>query len=165
MTQQAAAETVFTILSELLRCSRIAQSNRYLQHGNTSVLLHCTAVAYYSLRFMELLPLNYDRKSLLRGALLHDYFLYDWHHPDPSHRLHGFHHPRKALNNAQAEFTLTAIESDLILHHMFPLTLIPPQHREALAVSLIDKGCSIYEALCRNPYPLLRRRLSETIKK
>lgn len=33
-------------------------------------------------------------------------FLYDWHQKDPSHRLHGFHHPKTALGNAQRDYHL-----------------------------------------------------------
>ena len=44
--------------------------------------------------------LNCDKGSLVRGALLHDYFLYDWHQPHKEYGLHGFTHPSTALRNA-----------------------------------------------------------------
>ena len=77
-------------LIPLLTESRLWLSDLAIQHGDTTVLLHCLAVAYFSLRLAKLLRLKCDQRSLVRGALLHDYFLYDWHVPDPSHRLHGF---------------------------------------------------------------------------
>lgn len=152
------------ILNLLIPYSRLEQCNSYLQHGDTTVLLHCIAVAYFSLRIFHALHIRYDEASLLRGALLHDYFLYDWHTPDPTHRLHGFHHAKKALKNASEDFSLTPKEQDIILHHMFPLNPAPPRCREALAVSLVDKGCSLYETLCRNTYPALRPLLSDLPK-
>ena len=79
------------------------------------------------------------------AALLHDYFLYDWHDKDPSHRLHGFTHPRRALENAAADWELTDRERDIILHHMFPLTPLPPRSREAWLVCLADKLCAVQE--------------------
>jgi uncharacterized protein len=118
------------------------------------------AVAYFSLKLMHVLRIPCEETSLLRGALLHDYFLYDWHTPDASHRLHGFHHPKKALENAQNDLRLTQKEADIIAHHMFPLTPKPPRCREAVAVCLVDKGCSLYETLFRNTYPGLRRLLA-----
>ena len=36
-----------------------------------------------------------NEKSLIRGALLHDYFLYDWHKSDQGHRLHAFFHAER----------------------------------------------------------------------
>ena len=150
-----------TVLLPLLRQSRLPQCDAFLQHGNTTVLLHCVAVTYFSLRLMKRLRLRYHKGSLLRGALLHDYFLYDWHDPDPSHKLHGFHHAQKALHNAEADFDLSEIEKDIISHHMFPLNLKPPHTREGIIVCLVDKGCSLYETLRRNVYPELRELLNE----
>ena len=140
----------------LLENSRLWQGDDAMQHGDTTVLLHCLAVTYFSLKLAGALRLRCDRKSLFRGAMLHDYFLYDWHDPDPSHRLHGFHHAEKALRNARADFALTETEEDIIAHHMFPLNAVPPRSREAVLVCLVDKGCSLYETLFRRTYPDLR---------
>ena len=49
------------------------------------------------------------------------------------------------------------MEQDIILKHMFPLTLQPPRYLESLLVCLVDKGCALYEtAVRRNAYPSLR---------
>ena len=64
-----------------------------MQHGTTSIYRHSLNVAYTSLWMMERWQIRLEPKSLVRGALLHDYFLYDWHQKDSSHRLHGFRHP------------------------------------------------------------------------
>ena len=146
-------------LTPLLSGSRLWLSDAAIQHGDTTVLLHCLAVAYFSLKLVRLLRIRCDRKSLVRGALLHDYFLYDWHIPDSTHKLHGFHHPRRALSNARADVPLNPTEADIIAHHMFPLTPAPPHSREALVVCVVDKGCGLYETLRRNTYPGLRRLL------
>ncbi len=80
--------------------------------------------------------------ALIRGALLHDYFLYDWHEKDDSHKWHGFYHAGKALQNAMEDFELSEIEKETIRRHMFPLNPIPPCCREAWIVTLADKICS-----------------------
>ena len=100
----------------------------------------------------------------MRGALLHDYFLYDWHEKDPEHRLHGFHHPSTALKRASEDFRLSELERDIILHHMFPLTLFPPRSREAMIVCVVDKWCGIYETVSRSTYPELRKILSDVMR-
>lgn len=144
-------------LIPLLSSSRLWLSDAAMQHGDTTVLLHCIAVAYFSLLLAKKLRLHCDNKSLVRGALLHDYFLYDWHESDKSHRLHGFHHASWALTNARNDLELTKTEEDIISHHMFPLTPVPPRSPEAALVCLVDKGCGIYETFGRNTYPALRK--------
>lgn len=138
--------------------SSLFKMNNFTQHGNTSTLLHCIAVSYFSVRLAEKLGIDYNRRELLRGALLHDYFLYDWHEKDKSHRLHGFTHPGRALRNANRDFQLSEREQDIIGKHMFPLTPFPPKCREAMLVCLVDKWCSTYEVFSRNPYGELREK-------
>ena len=79
--------------------------------------------------------------------MLHDYFLYDWHQKDPSHRLHGFRHPKTALGNAQRDYYLNWKEKNIIARHMFPLIPVPPQCREAWIVCLADKWCALGETM------------------
>ena len=88
-------------------------------------------------------------RALVRGALLHDYFLYDWHAFDGgAHRLHGLFHAGRALKNARAEHALSPIEENAIHRHMFPLTPIPPRCREGWLVCLADKACALCEVFC-----------------
>ncbi|MBQ9885943.1 MAG: phosphohydrolase [Lachnospiraceae bacterium] len=121
--------------------------SEFIQHGDTSVLKHCYSVTCLSLSIARHLKVKTYTRALIRGALLHDYFLYDWHDPDPSHKLHGFKHPRTALNNAMRDFKLSKKEQNIILRHMFPLTPIPPLYYEAWIVCIADKICSTLETL------------------
>lgn len=68
-----------------------------------------------------------DIRSLVRGALWHDYFLYDWHIPDESHKWHGVTHAGDALKKAMRDFELNEIEQDMIRKHMFPLESSPAE--------------------------------------
>ncbi|BCJ93214.1 phosphohydrolase [Anaerocolumna cellulosilytica] len=135
------------ILRDVCLTTRVIESGQFIQHGNTSVLEHSILVAYVSYRVALKLKLPVKHRELIRGALLHDYFLYDWHEKDKNHRLHGFYHPFTALRNAERDVKLTAIERDIIKKHMFPLTLIPPRHMESLLVCLVDKFCATCETL------------------
>ena len=75
--------SIFTVMSTAIRTlekeGRLTMEKSYIQHGSTSVYEHSVKVAYTSLYFARRFRLNIDEKSLIRGALLHDYFLYDWH--------------------------------------------------------------------------------------
>lgn len=135
-------------ITELTAHSRLALTLNFMQHGHISVFEHCVEVAYMSCRLASSLRLNVDYTSLIRGALLHDYFLYDWHDAgDGSHHFHGFTHPRRALENAMRDIALNETEQAVILRHMFPLTPIPPDRREAWLVCLADKICATMETL------------------
>lgn len=130
---------------------RFGLTRSFIQHGTMSVHAHAISVAHASLAMagrLERLGIRIDRASLIRGALLHDYFLYDWHDPDPSHRLHGFTHPFTALARAEEDFDdLTERERNIISRHMFPLVPIPPTCREAWLVCLADKACALHETI------------------
>lgn len=135
----------YQVLREVILNTRLLESKEHMQHGKTSVLEHSIFVAFISYRLAVKLRLPVSHRELVRGALLHDYFLYDWHHKDKSHSLHGFRHPATALRNAQSELDLTMIEIDIIKKHMFPLTVLPPMYLESLLVCLADKYCATCE--------------------
>lgn len=126
---------------DLLTNQSVNSMSQFIQHGNVSCLKHCQAVSYYSYIICRLFKLDY--RSAARGGLLHDYFLYDWH--NSSDRLHGIRHPIKSLLNAQRDFELTVIESDIIRKHMWPLTITPPRYFESLIVGCVDKCCTVVE--------------------
>ena len=133
-------------LADLLSADCVLEMRKYCQHGHTTTLEHCLAVAHFSFRFCQRFNLRADVRSIVRGALLHDMFLYDWHIPDDSHKLHGFFHADKALANAKQYFNINQKEAEIIATHMWPLTLRRiPRHREAAIVCLVDKACSLFE--------------------
>lgn len=129
--------------------SRFHQLRKFKQHGNVSVYEHCVSVAYMSLKIAKFLRLNVNYVSLVRGALLHDYYFYDWHEKDSTHSLHGFKHPRRVVNNAGEDFELSDLETNIILRHMFPLTIVPPKHIESWVVCMADKICAAKETISR----------------
>jgi len=116
-------------------------------HHNSSAFAHVNDVAYFSYRICKYFKLDY--RSAARGALLHDFFLYDWRNHDvpdlPREKFHGLAHPRIALANAKKYFSINDIEEDIIKKHMWPLTLVPPKYKESYIVSFADKYLSSME--------------------
>lgn len=134
--------------ADVLASPLLELEKNFLQHGRVNVWEHSIMVACLALQLAYLLHVRVEKRSLVRGALLHDFFLYDWHVADPSHRLHGYTHPKRALRNAQAHFTLNKIEQNIIKTHMFPLTLRSvPRYRESILVCLADKISAVSETL------------------
>jgi uncharacterized protein len=146
---------------DLLDSEPVRKMGAFTQHGGTTTYTHCRAVAFYSYRACRVLHIKADYRSLSRGALLHDLFLYDWHVPDPSHRFHGFCHPRFALENARRSYTINRTEENIIRSHMWPLTITYMPHcREAWIVCMTDKVCSLIET-CRRRSSVTFRRICE----
>lgn len=135
---------------DILNSKNMQLEKEFMQHGDLSCYRHSLFVAYISLRIVQRLRLNANERSLIRGALLHDYFLYDWHLPSPNNKCHAFSHPRRAYENARIDFELNELERDIILKHMFPLTLKFPRYRESYIVLMADKYCAVYETLAKS---------------
>ena len=135
--------------SDILHSENFQKTRHHIQHGTMPVYRHCLDVAKQSIQINKALGLGCSERDLIRGALLHDYFLYDWHDKNRENyqKLHGFYHPGIALKNARKENHLTRREEDIIKKHMWPLTVVPPLCREAWVVTAADKYCSLLETL------------------
>lgn len=135
--------------TDILESENFQSTKEHIQHGTVTVHAHCINVAKHSLMLADKLKVRTKRRELIRGALLHDYFLYDWHDKDHINpfKLHGFFHPGRALKNATRDFELTKREKDIIRKHMWPMTIIPPMCREAWIVTAADKWVSLKETL------------------
>lgn len=133
--------------SDILQSPNFISSKRNIQHGSKSVMDHSMDVAKMCIWIAKKFRIDCNHKELVRGALLHDYFLYDWHTKGEGHQLHGFFHPGIALRNASLEYNLSDTEKEIIRKHMWPLTIIPPTCREAWIVTTADKYCSLLETL------------------
>lgn len=136
---------LYKAIKKLREDGQLDREKSYFQHGQTTVYEHSVQVASTSLVFSQILPMHVNKKSLVRGALLHDYFLYDWHIKDKTHRLHGFYHAGTALRNARRDYEIDPIETNIIKRHMFPLNPVPPMCREAWIVCVADKYCAAKE--------------------
>lgn len=86
-----------TYAGDILHSKGMDMEKRFFQHGTVTVFDHSVAVALMCLQLAALLRLRTDTRSLVRGALLHDYFLYDWHIKEKGRPLHGTHHARRAM--------------------------------------------------------------------
>ena len=62
--------------SDILTSDNFLKTKEYIQHGNMTVNSHCINVAIYSLAISRKLNISCNQRDLVRGALLHDYFLY-----------------------------------------------------------------------------------------
>lgn len=141
---------IMTHAKDIIESENFQSTKNHFQHGNMTVYEHCMCVAKTSLAMRDKLNIKCNDRDLVRGALLHDYFLYDWHLNDDKNehkKLHGFYHPGIALRNARKEYNINLRQADIIVKHMWPLTVIPPLCREGWIVTMADKYCSSLETL------------------
>lgn len=145
--------------ADILSSKKFRESDKNIQHGKASVMDHSISVTCLCVRLAKFTHLNYDYFTLVRGALLHDYFNYDWHHHDG--RLHGYRHASTALKNAADDFSINPREANMIARHMFPLNIRPPRYREAVILCIADKVCAVKETFSK---PLYHKAVKELKK-
>ena len=134
-----------SIISEISENDTVKKMKNFRQHYETSCYDHCLQVSYISYKICK--KLNLDYKATARAAMLHDLFLYDWRkRQDGRKGLHAFTHPKTALDNSMKLFDLSKKEQDIILKHMWPVTIKLPKYPESYIVTLIDKYSALNES-------------------
>ena len=128
------------LTKELLDSDQVRMMGRWKHHGPVTTLDHSLFVAFSTYRVARLLRL--DVRSAVRGALLHDLYLYDSHDKTAHPGNQCFDHPRFAARNAEALTPLTPKEKNIILSHMWPLGGALPRSKEAWTVDLVDTVCA-----------------------
>ena len=132
------------IIKDISENNTVLKMQKYEHHVHTTCYDHCKNVAYYSYLITKKLGLNYV--STAKACMVHDLFLYNWKgHRIRKGGLHGFIHPKIALENANKLFDFTEKEQDIILKHMWPMTIILPKYKESYIVAMVDKYCAIME--------------------
>ena len=138
-------------LNGIIETPQAQSMKTFIQHGHITTYSHVLNVVCMSCRMDERLHAHCDKRSLIRGAFLHDFYLYDWHDPTSNEGLHGFKHPVRALAKAQELFELNPKERNIIISHMWPLTITRiPKCREAAIVCLSDKAVALYETILKD---------------
>ena len=128
------------IIQPILEIKEFNDTKKRVHHGITRYD-HSMNVAYITYIVCKNLKLNYKEATF--AALLHDFFNSEVRNKNGYKRL--VDHPKYALKNASKYFELSDLQKDIIIKHMFPVTLRPPKYKESLLVSLIDKYSSINE--------------------
>lgn len=135
------------ITKDILENETVKEMKNYRQHYDISTYEHCLNVAYISYKICK--KLKWDYKSMARAAMLHDLFLYDWRKSRKKLQLRGYHafiHPKIALENALKLYNLNDKEKDIIVKHMWPVTLALPKYKETYVITLVDKYSAIIES-------------------
>lgn len=141
------------------RRSEIQTMKMFSQHKTSNTFEHVCHVARMCHKLEQKLRLkNIDQDALIRGAVLHDFYLYDFRQHPIGAYAHGTTHASTALENAEQLFDLNDTEKDIIYSHMWPLNLSRiPRTKEAWIVSIADKICAVEEMYLARIRRLFRR--------
>ncbi|MBQ7541631.1 MAG: HD domain-containing protein [Clostridia bacterium] len=149
---------------DLLRDPLVESMKTYRHHGETTTHYHSVYVSYRVLKLCVRLGAQ-DRREIVRAALLHDFYLYEWY-TEKHDENHIFYHPKESVKNIEAHFgTLTPMQRNMILSHMFPLCRELPHSAGAWILTAADKRCASEDYLhasraFRSVYDEINRRAS-----
>jgi uncharacterized protein len=135
------------------------QQMKNIKHHDESVFDHSLKVAFHAYKMAY--KRNLDWESTIRGALLHDFFLYKFK-KCLSLRIvsdsikHAISHPIIAFHNASKYFVLNEKEENIIKSHMFPFGM--PKSKEAWIVSYVDKCVAVFEYASNFKKMVLKRK-------
>ncbi len=118
-------------------------------HGHTSVAVHTICVAVICLRIYYFLlehHIRLNKDNLLKCALMHDLGIIGRYSKYANDVVCCYRHPIDSITTARTVFPeLKEAVIDAILHHMFPMTPIPPHHLEGYILIIADKYCASVE--------------------
>ncbi|MBQ8342355.1 MAG: HD family phosphohydrolase [Clostridia bacterium] len=149
----------YRMVRDIVKTDEFLQMKHYKHHVKGSVYDHSVKVAYLCYLHHKRFGTKIDLAEFVRGALLHDYYLYDWHDMAPGRRLHLFTHPKAALKNATEHYPeLTAVQRDMIRSHMFPITPHTlPKTKAGWLICFYDKVAAFSDYFGKNKWKMRER--------
>lgn len=143
-------EQYMIIIDDIINNKLVQQMKKYRQHYNVSCFNHCLLVSYNLYLICKKHKLDYI--SAARAGMVHDLFLYDWRKRENGRKgLHAFTHGKQAYENAITFLNLNKKEKDIIIKHMWPVTLFSlPKYPETFWMIYVDKWSAIIERKIKN---------------
>ena len=147
-------ESLEKIYQTFLNDEKIKRMMNIQMHRGSNCYVHSFKVAKKSIqRALQINDKKINLELVLIGAILHDYYLYDWRDDRSKLRKHGKNHPHIAAENAEKDFDVSKEVKKIISSHMWPINFSEfPNTKEARIVSICDKAVSLGEALTSRKY-------------
>ena len=144
-----AMKLVRTYGAEILDSPEFQRAMEQKHHHVTTVGNHSLGVAYTSVkicRFLNAMHIKTDTESIVRGALCHDLGIVGRYEKFSNNLVCWQRHPKESYKVARKLLgDLNKCEKDIICHHMWPTTPMPPRCREGYVIVLADKYCAVRE--------------------
>ena len=135
-----------------LHNEKILKMKEISMHRGSNCYIHSFKVAKLSIK-RALHHKKGNLEHILIGAILHDYYLYDWRVEKEKKSKHPSKHPGIAVENAKKDFAIDKEIQSIIKSHMWPFNFKEfPSSKEARIVSLADKTIAFKETLTSKKY-------------
>ena len=136
---------------DILESESFLSLKTHMHHFRSNTYAHCVAVTIKALSFAKKMRIPVHIPTLVRGCLLHDYYLYN-HRNEERIKWHLLKHPAIAAENAKRDFNLNSLGVDMILGHMWPINpFYIPVTREGWILLYSDKIVSIRDRFFLKP--------------
>ena len=132
-------------MQKILAIPQVSEMVKYRHHLRVNRYQHLLSVSYMSYIQAKRRGLRY--KEMAQAAMLHDLFYYDYKDRENYPKKHNRRHAETALENAQRLLSLSELQREIILTHMWPITASRPVSAEARIVCKTDKICSVFECI------------------
>ena len=136
-------EEYYSYVKDLLDDKSVLSLGEFRHHIGTTRFQHSLNVSYYTFLLCRMFRLN--TRAAARAGLLHDLFFYDRHKHEKVANSHPAEHANIAFYNASQMFPIDELEGDMIINHMWPMTIHLPRHLETFMITLADKFCAVAE--------------------
>ena len=140
------------IYQSFLHDPKILRMQDITMHRGSNCYIHSFKVAKLAIK-RALRHKKGDLKMVLLGAILHDYYLYDWRIERDKMRHHMSSHPYTASKQAEHDFHIPKDVQRIIETHMWPVNFTDfPKTKEARLVSHADKTIYLKEIICSKSF-------------
>lgn len=134
-------------IKDLIGAPEVEKLKEIPHHISTTRFQHCLNVSYHG--YIICRKLHLDARAAARAGLLHDLFYYDRKEYNMNRGKgqprHSGQHSNVALHNAENLTDINEKEQDIIVKHMWPVTLKMPKYKEAYIITFVDKYCAVLE--------------------
>ena len=145
------------IYQAFLHDERILRMKEISMHRGSNCYIHSFKVAKLAIK-RALRHKKGNLYTILIGAILHDYYLYDWRVDTSKMRHHLSKHPYIAAENAERDFGIYTPIKEAIQSHMWPVNLKDfPKTKEARIISNADKTIYLKEIVCSKRFKQKRQ--------
>ena len=135
-----------------LNHEKILKMKEISMHRGSNCYIHSFKVAKLAIK-RALCHKRGDLYIILVGAILHDYYLYDWRIERDKMKNHMSSHPYTAAKNAVRDFNIPEEIVNVGQSHMWPVNFKEfPKTKEARIISNADKAIYTKEIICSKRY-------------
>lgn len=129
------------LTGDLLSNEDVVRMKTFHHHREITTHYHSLYVSFTVLRMCEFLKAKNERQ-IIRAALLHDFYLYEWY-TEKHDELHIWYHPKESVKNIESHFgAMSPMQRNMVLSHMFPTCVELPKSAGAWLLTLADKYCA-----------------------